>query len=36
MLKLNFQKNKVVSGETPLYIIGTFCTPHFIILNIDF
>ena len=34
-LKQNFQK-KVVTGETPLFLIGPFCTQHSICLNIGF
>ena len=26
--KLNFWKNKVVSGKTPFFVIGPFCTPY--------
>ena len=32
-LKQNFQKNKVVTGETTFYVIGPFCTNHSICLN---
>ena len=35
-LKQNFRKYKVVSGKTPFFVIGPFCTPHSICLNIDF
>ena len=35
-LKLNFQKNKVGIGKTPFFVIGPFCTPHSIWLNIGF
>ena len=35
-LKLNFQKNKVVTGKTPFFVIGPFCSHHFIYLNIGF
>ena len=34
--KLNFRKNKVVTGKTPFFVIGSFCTPHSICLNIGF
>ena len=38
VLKLEqiFQKNKVVTGKTPLFVIGPFCSRHFICLNIGF
>ena len=36
ILKLNFQKNEVVSGKSPFFVIGPFCTPHSICLNIGF
>ena len=32
----NFQKYKVVTVETPFIVIGPFCTPHSICLNIGF
>ena len=35
-LKQNFQKNKVVTGETLFFVIVPFCTNHSICLNIDF
>ena len=35
-LKLNFRKNKVVAGKTPFFVIGPFCTPYSICLNIGF
>ena len=35
-LKQNLQKNKVVPGKTPLFLICPFCTHHFIRLNIVF
>ena len=31
-----FQKNKVVTGKTPLFVIGPFCSRHSICLNIGF
>ena len=31
-----FQKNKVVTGKTPPFVIGPFCSCHSICLNIDF
>ena len=34
LFKLNFQKTKVVSGNAPLFVIGTFYSPHSICLNI--
>ena len=36
MFKLNFQKNKAVSGRTSLLAIATFCTPRSNCLNIGF
>ena len=30
------QKNKVVTGKTPLFVIGPFCSRHSICLNIGF
>ena len=35
-LKQNLQKNKVVPGKTPLFLICPFCSHHFIRLNIVF
>ena len=35
-LKQDFQKNKGVTGKTPFYVIGPFCTHHSICLNIGF
>ena len=35
-LKQNFQKNKVATGKTPAFVIGPFCTSHFICLSIGF
>ena len=35
-LKQNLQKNKVVPGKTPLFLICPFCTHHFIRFNIVF
>ena len=35
-LKQNFRKRKVVTGKTPFFVIGQFCTPHSICLNIGF
>ena len=35
-LKQNFQKNKVVTGKTPLFVIGLFCGYHSNCLNIGF
>ena len=32
----NFQKNRVVTGETPFFVIAPFCTTHSICLNIGF
>ena len=31
--EIKFSKNKVVSGKTPLFVIGPFCNPHSICLN---
>ena len=31
-LKQNFRKNKVVTGKTPFFVIGPFCTPDSICL----
>ena len=31
-MKLNFQKNKVVSDKTPFFVRGQFCTPYSICL----
>ena len=38
VLKLEqiFQKNKVVAGRTPLFVIGPFCSRHSSCLNIGF
>ena len=36
ILKLKFQKNEVVSGKSPYFVIRPFCTPHSICLNIGF
>ena len=35
-LKLNFQKNEVVGGKRPFFVMGPFRTPHSICLNIGF
>ena len=35
-LKQNFQKNKVVTGKTPFFVIGPLCCYHFICLKIGF
>ena len=35
-LKQNFRKREVVTGKTPFFVIGPFCTPHSICLNIGF
>ena len=35
-LKQNLQKNKVVTGKTPFFVIGPFCTHRSICLNIGF
>ena len=31
--KQNFRKKKVATGKTPFFVIGPFCTPHFISLK---
>ena len=31
-----FQKNKIVTGKTPLFVMSPFCNRHSICLNIDF
>ena len=33
-LKQNFRKNKVVTGKIPFFVIGPFCTPHSVCLNL--
>ena len=35
-LKQNFQKNKVVTGKAPFFVIGQFSTHHSICLNAGF
>ena len=35
-LKQNFQKNKLLTGKTPFFVIEPFCSHHFICLNIGF
>ena len=35
-LKKIFQQNKVVTGKTPLFVIGPFCSRHSICLKIGF
>ena len=35
-LKQNSQKNKAVTGKTPFFVIGPFCSHHFICLNTGF
>ena len=35
-LKQSFLKNKAVTGKTPFFVIGQFCTQHFICFNINF
>ena len=32
-LKQFFRKSKVVTGKTPLFVVGSICTPHFICLK---
>ena len=36
IMKQNFQKNKVATGKTVFFVIGSFCNPHSICLNIGF
>ena len=36
MLKLSFQKNEIVSGKSPFFVIGPFWAPHSNCLNIGF
>ena len=35
-MRRNFEKNKVVTGKTPFFVIGQFCGHHFICLKIGF
>ena len=35
-LKQNIQKNKLVAGKTPFFVIGPFCSQHCICLYIGF
>ena len=35
-LKQNVQESKVVTGKTPFFLIGPFCTNHSICLSIGF
>ena len=35
-MKLSFQKDKGVSGKTPVFVKNQFCTTHSICLNISF
>ena len=35
-LKQNFQKYKLVTGKTPVFVIGLFCSHYSICLNIVF
>ena len=35
-LKQKIHKNKLVTGKTPFFVAGPFCTHHFICLRIDF
>ena len=35
-LKRNFWKNKVVTGKNAFFLIGPFCTPHSISVNVGF
>ena len=32
-MKQNFQKDKVVTGKTPISVVGSFCSYHSICLN---
>ena len=36
IMKRNFQTDEVVTGKTPLFVIGPFCIHHSICLNIGF
>ena len=36
LLKLDFQKNELVSRKILFFVIDPFCTPHLIFLNIGF
>ena len=36
LTETKFSKNKVVTGKTPFFMIGPFCSHHFICLNIGF
>ena len=36
ILKLSFQKNEVVNGKSPFFVIGSFRAPHSICLNLAF
>ena len=33
-MKQNFQKNKVATGKTLFFVIGSFCTRHSIVLTV--
>ena len=33
-MKKKFQKNKVVTGKTPFFVIGPFCTCHSFVLTL--
>ena len=35
-LKPNFQKNEIVTGKTPFFMMGTFCSHFCICPNIGF
>ena len=34
--QIKLSKNEAVNGKSPFFVIGTFCTPHSICLNISF
>ena len=36
LTEAKFAKNKVVTGKTPFFAIGSFCSHHSICLNIGF
>ena len=36
IFSLRFQKWKIITGKTPFFVIGPFCTLHSIHLNIGF
>ena len=34
--QIKFLKNEVVGGKRPFFVMGPFCTPHSVCLNIGF